>query len=369
MAVLKGIVAAISLVAMLGLITFAALYAFNNFSNDSDKPQRDVKVIIPEGMNATDIGKLLEDKGVIKSAFVFKMTVRQKGVGSDLKPGEYDLKTGMEYDEVIDILAEGPKIVYVDITFPEGWLAKQMAARLEALTGISPEEYLQIVESGQVEGNYAFLQDNGAPSKNLEGYLFPNTYTVEKEEITAQEFIKTQLDQFQKATSGLDWSKAESLGRTPYEIIVIASLIERETMVDDERPLVAAVIYNRLNKGMPLQIDATVQYALPKWKERLTYEDLKVDSPYNTYKQKGLPPGPICNPGLDSIDAALNPSLDDYLYYVLKTDNSGRHVFTNSYSEFTKAANEYRAYIREKQKQKAQEEQLAPPIEENPQGE
>lgn len=357
------------MVAILGLITFAALYAFNSFSKDSNKPQRDVKITIAEGTNASEIGKLLEDKEVIKSAFVFKMTVRQKGVGSDLKPGDYDLKTGMDYDEVIDILIEGPKIVYVDITIPEGWLARQMAARLEALTGIPPEEYLQIVESGQIEGNYAFLQDSGAPTKNLEGYLFPSTYTVEKEVIAAQDFIKIQLNQFQKVTSGLDWSKAESLGRTSYEIIVIASLIERETMVDDERSLVAAVIYNRLNKGMPLQIDATVQYALPKWKDRLTYEDLKVDSPYNTYKNKGLPPGPICNPGLESIDAALNPSSDDFLYYVLKTDNSGRHVFTSSYNEFTKAANEYRAYISEKQKQKAQQEQLEPQIEENPQGE
>jgi UPF0755 protein len=146
------------------------------------------------------------------------------------------------------------------------------------------------------------------------------------------------LNQFKADTSSIDWSKTQALGITPYKAVITASLIEREAAVDDERPLVAAVIFNRLKKDMLLQIDATVQYALPEWKDVLTYDDLKVDSPYNTYLHKGLPPGPICSPGLASLEAALNPANVDYLYYV--ATGNGRHFFTSDYNEFLRVKNE-----------------------------
>ncbi len=144
------------------------------------------------------------------------------------------------------------------------------------------------------------------------------------------------LDQFRAETSPIGLEGAERLGITPYQAVIVASLIEREAVVDEERPLVAAVIYNRLRAKMRLQIDATVQYALPEWKEVLTYEDLKVDSPYNTYQHAELPPAPICNPGLKSIIAALQPADVDYLYYVA-TGEGGRHFFTADYQEFLRA--------------------------------
>lgn len=299
-----------------------------------------VQVEIEKGMTAQQIATLLEDRKVIKNAFLFRLAVKQQGVGTEFKPGKYDLKTGMNDDDVIKTLTAGPPIVYVDITIPEGWTAKQIAARIAAVTKIDEAAYLNMITNGQVAIEYPFLKSNGSPTKSLEGYLYPQTYKVQKD-INADQFLHMQLSQFQKETESLNWANTTTLGRSPYEIIVIASLIERETRVDDERPQVASVIYNRLQKSMPLQIDATVQYALPQWKDRLTYDDLKVDSPYNTYKNPGLPPGPICNPSASSIDAALNPATTGYLYYVLAPDNSGRHVFTETYDDFLKAKAQY----------------------------
>jgi len=328
-------------VALIGAVAFVVALAWGSYGAKEKAPQKPVDVTIKEGMTATQIANLLEDKKVIDSALMFRLVVRKKGVGSDFKPGEYELKTGMDHEEVIDILVKGPPIKYANLTLPEGWTAKQMSKRIGSRTKVDADEYMQIVDEGRVLIEYPFLKDNKAPTKSLEGYLYPETYRVQ-EDIAAQEMIHIQLSQFQERTGNLNWANAQALGRTPYEIVVIAAMIERETRVDDERPLVAAVIYNRIEKGMPLQIDATVQYALPEWKDRLLLEDLKVDSPYNTYKYKGLPPGPICNPSASSIDAALNPTHDDYLYYVLAPDNSGRHVFTKNYDEFLRAKNQYK---------------------------
>ncbi|HZD61007.1 MAG TPA: endolytic transglycosylase MltG [Anaerolineae bacterium] len=335
-------VAAVALLMLIGAIAAAVFVAWSGYTNKDDIPQQPVSVHIDEGMTASQIADLLEDKKVIKSAFVFRMAVKKEGVGADFKPGDYELKTGMDYDAVIKVLVKGPPIKYVDITIPEGWTAKQIAARVESSIGISKDDYLQVVREGRLLVEYPFLKNNGAPTRDLEGYLCPETYKVEKD-VTAEEFVNTQLAQFQEKTGNLNWQVAQARGRTPYEILIIASMIERETMVADERPIVSAVIYNRLAKGMPLQIDATVQYALPQWKDRLTYEDLKIDSPYNTYKYKGLPPGPICNPSASSVEAALNPTDDDYLYYVLAGDNSGRHVFSKTYNEHINAKNQYKA--------------------------
>ncbi|MCL6473292.1 MAG: endolytic transglycosylase MltG [Firmicutes bacterium] len=338
--IVKGIIASLGLVIIIGTVVLVGYLAWKSFLQEDNTPKVPVKVKIEKGMTASQIGGLLQKKKVIKNSFVFRVAAKKRGVESDFKPGEYEFTTGMEYNVVIDRLIAGPPITYYDITLPEGWTAKQMAARIGPVGHINADEYLNIVEQGLLERDYPFLQNSGAKSKSLEGYLFPDTYRIKKG-TTAAQFVDLQLQQFQKKTEGLDWSKAAAIGRSPYEIIIIASLVERETKVADERPIVASVIYNRLAKGMLLQIDATVQYALPEHKDRLTFDDLKVDSPYNTYKNPGLPPGPICNPGFASIQAALNPATTNYLYYVLAPDNSGRHTFTNSYDEFIKAAQQY----------------------------
>ena len=332
-----------------------SLYAWNTLNSKSDEPQQDVKVTITNGMTGTEIGNLLQNKKVIKNALIFRVMIRKQGVESDFKPGEYTLKTNTDYDQVIKVLTEGPPVRYVDVTIPEGWTIKQISERIAAHTGINREEYLQLVTAGQTGIDYPFLKDNGAPTKNLEGYLYPQTYRVEKD-TTAEEMVNMQLGEFQKQTANLSWDAVNALDRTPYQILIIASLIERETRVDSEKSIVASVIYNRLKINMRLQIDATVQYALPEWKEQLTYDDLKVESPYNTYKYAGLPPGPICNPSYSSIEAALNPTTTKYLYYVLDKDNSGRHVFTNSYNEFLNAKAQYQAGQREQKLLQKQDE-------------
>lgn len=323
--------------AIVGSVTYMA---WQNLSSNNETPQEPVKVTIGEGMTATQIGELLQDEKVIKNALVFKLMVKKQGVESDFKPGEYELNTGMDYDEVIETLIAGPPIKIAKITLPEGWTAKQMASRISALTGINKDDYLTVVEQGLTSADYPFLTESNSPTNSLEGYLYPQTYNV-PEDMTAQEFVDMQLAEFQKANGSLNWDNAKTLGRTTYEVMVIASLIERETMVDNEKPIIASVINNRLKKNMLLQIDATIQYALPQQKERLTYDDLEIDSPYNTYKHAGLPPGPICNPSHSSIEAALNPAPTEYLYYVLAPDNSGRHVFTKTYNEFLNAKNQY----------------------------
>lgn len=345
---------------IVGAVVFASLFAWNNLNSKSEEPQQNVTVTITKGMSGNQIGNLLQNKRVIKNALVFRVLIRKQGVESDFKPGDYNLKTNMDYDEVIKTLIAGPPITYVDVTFPEGWTAKKIANRIGSTTRVNKDDYLDIISSGQIGLAYPFLTNNGAPTKNLEGYLYPQTYRVEKD-TTPDELVIMQLSEFQKQTASLNWDNARLLGKTPYQIMIIASLIERETRVKSERPIVASVIYNRLKKNMRLQIDATVQYALPEWKERLSYDDLKVESPYNTYKYAGLPPGPICNPGYSSIEAALNPTTTDYLYYVLGKDNTGSHVFAKTYNEFLEAKAQYRTGRRELEQQQQQNQRQVYP--------
>lgn len=327
---------------IIGIVGAAGYLTWQGFSKTSNEPQVPVKIQVEKGMTAAQIADVLEQNKVIKSAFIFRYEVKKKGVGANFQPGTYNMKTGMDYNAAIKALTAGPPIKYIDLTIPEGWTSKQITERVSSQTKIDAASYLSLVTDGRVAVEYPFLQNNGAPTKNLEGYLYPQTYKV-PDDITAEKFLNMQLAQFQKETESLDWEQTQSLGRTPYEILVIASLIERETRVNDEKPLVASVIYNRLAKNMLLQIDATVQYALPEWKDKLTYDDLKVESPYNTYLHQGLPPGPICNPSASSIEAALTPGQTQYLYYVLAPDNSGRHTFAATYDEFLHAKAQYQA--------------------------
>jgi len=166
----------------------------------------------------------------------------------------------------------------------------------------------------------------------VEGFLFPKTYELPPD-ADADAVVQRLLQQFEEDAGGLEWSRADRLGLTPYEVVIVASLIEREARVEEDRRKIASVIYNRMKKGMRLQIDATVQYALPKHKPRLTYEDYEYESPYNTYLNDGLPPTPIASPGLASLEAALRPAKTKFLFYIA-VDEEGHHRFTETYDEF-----------------------------------
>lgn len=215
------------------------------------------------------------------------------------------------------------------ITIPEGLTLVQTGQKVvEATEGnISESEFEAATGKGGYD--YGFLAGTNG---NLEGYLFPKTYEVTSR-ASARSVVRMLLKQFQVETGKLEWSRARSLGVTPYQVVIIASMIEREAKLPEDRPLIASVIYNRLRNNMFLGICATVQYAIGQSKPVLTNKDLEVDSPYNTYKNKGLPPAPICSPGFESIRAALYPASTDYIYYIL-TGADGKHSFTADYQQF-----------------------------------
>lgn len=229
----------------------------------------------------------------------------------------------------------GPDAVTYRVTLPEGMRNTLVASRISEATedSITVDEFEDAVLNGTYR--YRFLKDTNG---NLEGFLFPDTYEVTSE-TAAGDFIDVMLQQYERMTSGLDWSRADELGLSEYEILIVASIIEREVKLDEERPLVASVIYNRLRQGMRLQLCSTVEYALGYNKEVLTTSDTRIDSPYNTYRIDGLPPGPISNPGIKAIEAALHPADTDYLFFVL-TGRDGKHSFASSLDEFNRLVEE-----------------------------
>ena len=296
---------------------------------DSNDTQT-VSVIISSGSSTGQIGQILEEEGIISSADKFKIWSRIKGYDSRYKAGTYTLSPSMDFQEIADIIVSG-KVTTVNFTIPEGYTIYQTASAIAAKGLGDYDTLVSLIEAGDYE--YDFLKDAQNNKNKLEGYLFPNTYTVD-EGMNEEQIIKVMLDQFEKqpykvyAESGSSYSLND--------IITVASIIERECKVDEERPLVASVIYNRLAKGMPLQMCSTVQYVLGKQKEVLTYADTRIESPYNTYTNTGLPPGPICSPGLAAIKAALNPADTDYLYFVLSEKLDGTSNFSSDYAQFEK---------------------------------
>ena len=296
---------------------------------------KEVEIIIEEGMNLTQVADLLKSAGVIEDAFVFRLYVQQKEKEKLLLPGTYILVTGAEYEEILDTITSGEKQVLYKLTIPEGYTVIQVKERiLQDIPFIEPGE-IETALNIENYTQYEFLQDK----TTLEGFLFPKTYDVSVD-YSASNVIEMMISQFQIETRPLDWSFADENNFSNYDILIIASLIEREAYIPEERSLISAVIYNRLAIDMPLQIDASVRYALDKWDGIVTYDDLEVDSPYNTYRYTGIPPTPICNPGLAAIEAALAPEDVDYLYYVVIDENTHEHKFSNTFDEHEDAKNE-----------------------------
>jgi UPF0755 protein len=255
--------------------------------------------------------------------------VKNRGLSSSFEAGEYHLQKNMTLDEAIAGLSKGPVVRTVDMTVPEGWRLTQIGQAVQKDLGIPAAQF----EAQATSGNYSLPPYLPAGKKTVEGFLFPKTYTFARDSVNSDVVIKRLLDQFRTETQHLPWANTKALGITPYQAVIIASMIERETAVPAERPLIAAVIYNRLNRGEILGIDATVQYIDPNPADGLTESDLAIKSPYNTRLYKGLPPTPIDSPSLASIRAALSPAKSDVAYYVA-CGSGGHHKFTSSYTEF-----------------------------------
>ena len=291
---------------------------------------RSVTVVIAKGSSGDVVAARLAKAGVVPNALMFRLQAMMLNATSSMKAGTYTLVTGSSYEAVIRRLQAGPPApVLVTITIPEGWGIDRIAARVEALVHIPAADFVQLAKTGAKQFDYAFLDGN--PTDSLEGYLFPKTYEV-KPNAKAADIIGLMLAQYGKETASLDYGYATSKGLTHHDALTLASIIEREASVPSDRPKVASVIYNRLGFHMRLQLDSTVQFAL-NGKAKLSLEDLKTQSPYNTYVNAGLPPGPICNPGLVAMQAALAPAKTKYLYYIL-TYKDGRQSFATNYADF-----------------------------------
>lgn len=297
---------------------------------------QDVTITIPEGASGDDIASILSKNHIVENPKDYYAAVAKEGAEMSLKPGDYALKTGMNAVDVVKQLVAGPNAGAV-LTIQEGLTLEQTAERIEAVYGISKDEFLAQAKASKYVDDYPFLED--AYNDSLEGYLYPKTYTF-TDTPTADDIIRKLLDQFVSETASLNLDKGAN-GLSAQQIVTMASLIERETAVDSERPTIASVIYNRLDADMPLQIDAAIVYARGGGNQAVTYSDLQIDSPYNVYKNYGLTPGPICSPSISSIKAALNPDKTDYLYYVASATGDGTHKFSSDYEQFEKDSQEY----------------------------
>ncbi len=285
-----------------------------------------VGIDVPRGASARQIGVLLAEKGVVTSALSFELAVRGADAAERLQAGHYELETGMAAAEALQLLLSGPIDESYRVTIPEGLWLTEILERLAAETPYSVEELESAL--GSVDSALGF----GSGGRSWEGGLFPDTYEFSAD-ATAEEIVQRLATTMDQRVESIDWSELEALGFDVFEGVVAASMIEAEAKLDEDRPLIASVIFNRLAIDMPLQIDATVLYALGERGKTLRATDLEVDSPYNTYQISGLPPGPIGAPGLASLEAAASPAESNYLYYVL-TDSGGKHSFAETYDEF-----------------------------------
>lgn len=298
--------------------------------NEEEKTPTGVEVEfeIREGMTLKEVAALLEEKNIVDSAFLFRLFVEQKGKEGSLIPGIYRIKTGTEYEEVLNEITTGQPVITYKFTIPEGYTAEQTFEKIAA--DVPFIEYGELKNAEDIS-NYNFLNE----AESLEGFLFPKTYEITID-YTAKDIIEMMLTQYQVETGSLDYTFAEERSLSNYDILKIASMVEREAYIPEERALISAVIHNRLDMGMKLDIDAVLCYYLDKWEEGLTEEDKKVDSQYNTYMYAGLPPTPICNPGIASIEAALNPADVDYLYFVVTDSENHVHSFATTLQEHEK---------------------------------
>lgn len=325
------------------VVVIGGAFAVFKLLGNHVEPGQPVTVTIDEGSSTRTIASELKDAGVIASDFGFTRYVDGNGLATSLKPGTYNLTTGMSDEDAAKALVAGPGITGTAVTIREGLTINETARAVhKALPRISAKEYKKLAKSGAetYAADYPFLK--GAYDDSLEGYLFPKTYDV-PDDATADTLIRMQLDQFATEIASVDLSYAEKKGLSQADVVTMASMVEKEAQVEGDRPKIASVVYNRLAQDMRLQMDSTVYYALGESSDGglLSTEDTRTESPYNTYLSEGLPPGPICNPGLACIEACAHPAETKYLYYVT-TSKDGSQTFCETYDEFLEAKEKYK---------------------------
>jgi UPF0755 protein len=351
---LLAMMLALTLCAGVALVVYTALgegLSFSRFSPSQfgapvgSTPER-VVFTVRTGQSASEVGEELQRRGLIRSSLAFRWEVESRGLGSKLEAGDYELSSSMSTGEIVAVLAKGAVHHGTAITLVEGWRAEQVARHAEELKLARAEDVMRVVRSPAEFG----LAPPDPVATTLEGYLFPETYEFDPQ--TAPHLIVERLlRQFESRFPEDVRRRAAERGLTLHQVVTIASIVEREAVDPAERPLVAAVYYNRLAAGMRLDADPTVQYAVASldpaqaihygfWKRDLSMQDLQLNSPFNTYRVTGLPPGPICSPGLASLQAAVAPANVGYLFFVARGD--GSHAFADTLAEHNANVSRYR---------------------------
>ena len=285
-------------------------------------------ITVKPGMTAQDIGRLLYTNGLIKNVTIFRIVAQQNGMENSLQAGDYAFTRGMMLQRIVEMLSKG-EVAYRQITIPEGYTVEQIAKLIETEKLGSAA---QIKSLAQSLAPYDYIGANNQPKVlyKSEGYIFPDTYQFSRN-ITEEEILRTMMAQFDKKFTPRMRERAGELNMSMSEVVILASLVEKEARLEEDRPIIAGVFLNRLKENMPLQSCATIQYILGYPKPELSVQDTEISSPYNTYQNMGLPPGPIANPGLASIQAVLYPAETDYLFFV--ADKQGAHHFSKTYEE------------------------------------
>jgi uncharacterized YceG family protein len=321
----------------LAAVVFLVWFLISLFQPFKGGGHGSVIVEIPKGASVSQIGDLLSKDNVISSSFFFNIRATLSGKRSDLRSGRYVLRQDMSYGAALNALTSQPaQPLTIRITFPEG-TSRIEAAAIARRDGVKGD-YLKASVHSHLLSPRAYGARSG--SSSLEGFLFPATYELLPGG-TVSKLVNEQLTAFKRQFATVDLRAAATKRLTAYDVLTIASMVEREAQVPSERPLVAAVIYNRLHARMPLGIDATIRYAIGDYTRPLTNADLALSSPYNTRLRRGLPPTPIGNPGLAAIQAAAHPAKVPYLYYVVKPGTCGQHAFSSTYSQFQRDAAAY----------------------------
>lgn len=314
------------------------LFGFLNLDRPLDSTDNtEVNVVIPDRVGTSDIANILEENNLIDSAFKFKILSKVKGYDGEFKSGEYSLNKSMKPSEIAAVIIKGVSN-QESFTIPEGFSIYKIGKMLEEKGICTMSEFESELESGNFD--YSFLPKAIDGKDKYEGYLYPDTYNIAKNS-TAHDVIKACLDNYQDKYEKDIKKLVDKSGKSLKEIMTVASIVEREAVKSDERPLVAGVIYNRLKNDMKLQMCSTVQYILKEDKAVLSIADTEISSDYNTYINEGLPPGPICNPGMASIKAAANPEKTKYIYFVVSSKLDGSMEYSSDYDEFLKEKEKY----------------------------
>lgn len=323
------------LIVVLIVIIGGTFFMYNKTVNHPIKSDDEtITINVKEGEGFYSLLNELKTQNVIKNEFFIKMYLKINNITPKVSEGTYKVNSDTDLNNLIKTLEKENSI---KVVIPEGYNVSQIGDVLEKSGLFTKEAFINATKNYKLP---SFIKKNDKVRNPLEGFLFPDTYSF-KEGVTPDEVIKTMLNQFETVMKEVEKETGVKIPEDKiYEVVTKASVIEKEARTDEDRPIISSVIDNRLQKGMPLQIDATVIYALGKHVDVVSLKDLKVDSPYNTYKHKGLPIGPICSPGKPSLIAAIKPDKTDYLFYLL-VPNTDKHDFTASGDEFNKLREKY----------------------------